>query len=138
MPSVGRQDKVAAGAPLKSLLCSIVPPNRGVAVSGDDIGCLGVHMPQRRGRSSGGELDDVLIAFVVSVQVAKRAVDSIAFARPGTHFHGFHILYVYAANPWDTFSLAPLFVHIDAHEGRLFFGISRGVLASRGNFSNLS
>jgi hypothetical protein len=65
----------------------------------------------------------VLIAFVVSVQVAKRAVDSIALAWPGTHFHGFHIFNVYAANPWDTFSLAPRFVHIDAHEGRLFFGI---------------
>jgi hypothetical protein len=65
----------------------------------------------------------VLIAFVVSVQVAKCAVDSSAFARPGPHFYGFHILNVNAGNPRDTFSLAPLFVHIDSHESRLFFGI---------------
>src|SRR5215475_13362331 len=48
MPSVGWQDKVAARAPLKSLLCSLVPPDRRGAVSGDNIGRLGVHMPQRR------------------------------------------------------------------------------------------
>jgi hypothetical protein len=65
----------------------------------------------------------VLVTFVVSVQIANRAVDSIALARPGIHFHRFHVFDVYAANKWDTFPLTPLFIHIHSRESGLSFWI---------------
>jgi hypothetical protein len=65
----------------------------------------------------------VLVSLVVSVQVAKRAVDSIALARPSADLHGFHVFDVYTANEWDTFPLTPLFIHIHSRESGLPFWI---------------
>jgi len=80
-------------------------------------------MPQGRRGASRWELNEVLVALVVSVQIAKRAVDSIALARPGTHLHRFHVFDVYAANEWDALPPTPLFIRIQSHEGGLLFGI---------------
>ena len=92
-------------------------------MSGDDIGCFGVHVPQGRRGASRLELNDVLVSLVIPVQVAQRAVDSIALARPRIHLHGFHVFDVYAANEWNAFPLAPLFIRIHSYESRLLFGI---------------
>ena len=92
-------------------------------MSGDDIGCLGIHVPQGRRGASRREFNNVLVALVVSVQVAKRAVDSIALARPSAHLHGFHDFDIYTAYEWNALPLAPLFIRIHSHESGLLFGI---------------
>jgi len=65
----------------------------------------------------------MLVSLVIPVQVAQRAVDSIALARPRTHLHGFHVFDVDAANEWNALPLAPLFIYIHSHESGLLFGI---------------
>jgi hypothetical protein len=79
----------------------------------------------------------MLVTLVVPVQIAERAVDSIALARPRTHFHCFHVFDVYAANQWDTLPPTPLLIRIHSHESGLLFGVQRGVWVSHGNFSDL-
>jgi hypothetical protein len=76
-----------------------------------------------RSGASRWEFNDVLVALVVSVQVAKRALDTIAFAWPRTDLHGFHVSDVDAANQWDALPFAPLLIHIHSHKSGLLFGI---------------
>lgn len=96
----------------------------------DDVGRLGIHVPLGRSGTPRWKLNDMLVALVVSVQIAKRPFDPIALARPRIHFDGFHVFYVYAANERSTLPLAPPFINICSDESGLLFGIQRGVWVS--------
>jgi hypothetical protein len=65
----------------------------------------------------------MLVTLVISVQIAKCAVDSITFACPGTHLHRLHVFDVYAANQWNALPPTPLFIRIHSHESGLLFGV---------------
>ena len=80
-------------------------------------------MPQRRGGTARREFNDMLVAFVVTVQITKRALDAVALAWPRPDFHRFHVLDVDASDQRRALALAPLLVHVGADNGRLLFRI---------------
>jgi hypothetical protein len=80
-------------------------------------------MSQRRGGTAGRQLDDMLVAFVVAVQIAERALDAIALARPRPNLYGLHVFDVHSSDEWRALTLAPLLIHIDTYNGRLLFRI---------------
>jgi hypothetical protein len=80
-------------------------------------------MPQGRSGSSRWQLNDVFVTLIVSVQIAKRAVNAISLARPRADLHGFHVSNVDTANEWNALALAPFLIHIHSHKGGLLFGI---------------
>src|SRR6266496_1115976 len=123
MPRVGWQHEVTAGSPLESLLCSRVAPDRGRSVPRDDVDRLGVEMSQRRRGAPGWQLDDMLVAFIVSVQIRERALDAVALARPRPNLHCFHVFDVHTADQWRALALAPLLIHIDTYDSRLLVRI---------------
>ena len=65
----------------------------------------------------------MFVTLVVSIQIAKRAIDSIALARLWADLHCFHVFNVYAANQWNALPLTPLLIRIQSHESGLFFGV---------------
>src|SRR5215470_4817446 len=123
MPCVGRQYEVTSRPPFKSLLGAWLAPHRGRAVTADDVNGFGVEMTQWRRRTTRRKLDDVLVGFVVAIQITKHALHSIALARPGAHVHGFHVFDVHAADKRRALAFTPLLIHIDTDNCRLSFGI---------------
>ncbi len=78
-------------------------------------------MPQRRGGAARRQFDDMLVAFVVSVEIAKRAFDAIALARPGADLHRFHVFDVNAADQRRALALAPFLIHIECGQQQAVF-----------------
>src|SRR2546422_4064460 len=123
MPSVGWQYEVTAGSPLESLLCSRVAPDRGRSATGDNVDRLGVEMSQRRRGAPGWQLDDMLVAFIVSIQIREGAFDAVALAWPQSNFNRLHVFDVDTADQRRALTLAPLLIHIDTYDSRLLFRI---------------
>ena len=65
----------------------------------------------------------MLVAFVVTVQITKRALDAIALARPRPNFHRLHVFDVNTADERRAFALAPILIPVDTDNGRLCFRI---------------
>src|SRR5262245_26884224 len=104
-------------------------------MTADDIDSLCVHMALRCRVTARRQLDDMLIRFVVAIEVAKRAFDAVAFAWPGTDFDGLHVLNVNAADQRGTLALAPLLIHVEPGERRLLFRIEIIAIGGHGHSS---
>jgi hypothetical protein len=77
----------------------------------------------------------MLVGFVIAVEIAERAFDTIAFARPGTDLDGFHVFDIDAADERRAFALAPLLIPIDAGERRLLFRVEIIAIRAHGHTS---
>src|SRR6476659_8932469 len=123
MPCVGRQYKITSRSPFKSLLSAWIAPDRCRAVTADDVNGFGVEMAQRRRRTTGRKLHDLLVGFVVAVEITKCTLYAIALAGPQSDFHGFHVFDIHAADKRRSLALTPLLIHVDTDNGRLFLRI---------------
>src|SRR4029453_8178268 len=122
-PRVGWQYEVTAGSPLESLLCSLIAPDRGRSVTGDDVDRLGIEMAQRRRGAARRQLDDMLVAFVIAVQITERALDAVALTRPRPNLHRLHVFNVDPADQRRALALAPFLIRIDTYDSRLLVWI---------------
>src|SRR6185312_216770 len=98
MPCVGRQYEVTSRAPFECLLSARIAPHRRGAMTADDVNRFGVEMTQRSRRAARRELNDMLVGFIVAVEIAKRALDAIPLARPRSDFHRLHVFDIHAAD----------------------------------------
>ena len=92
-------------------------------MSGYDVDRFGVEMPQRRRGSARRQLYHMLVAFVVAVEITKRALDAFALTRPRPDLHRLHVFDVNASDQRRALALAPLLIHIHADNSRLLFRI---------------
>ena len=126
VPGVGGGYEVAARTPLEGLLLAALAPHRAGAVAGHHVDGFGVHVPQRRSVASGRQLDDVLVAAVVAVEVAQGTSDAVALARPRAHLHRLHVLDVDPAHERHALAVAPVGVGVHARERGLFLRVQGG------------
>src|SRR5689334_17037387 len=98
MPCVGRQYEVTSRPPFESLLSVRIAPYRRRAVTANNVNGFSVEMTQRCRGTARRKFDDVLVCFVVAVEIAERALDAIALARPRSQFNGFHVFDIDAAD----------------------------------------
>src|SRR5512139_347344 len=95
-------------------------------------------MAQRRRGTAWRQLNDMLVALIVAVEIAERALDAVALARPRPDFDRLHVLDVHATDQRRAFALTPFLVQIETSECRLFFRIQAGAGCAHGDASALT